>query len=168
MHVFIEEELMRVSGTSKSESAASGSRSRQDRLKRKQSATVVEWEEEWRRAMVRSFLRMDEVALTTCACGNLGNGCVCPSLELALGGSTAVVVVLTACHIIVANCGDSRAVLCRGGRAVLLSHNQMVSCQILIKIKFKAIHMTFRTVCYDIISRGKLANQNLGLYIFAL
>ncbi|KAK0597503.1 hypothetical protein LWI29_025986 [Acer saccharum] len=123
MHVFIEEELMRVSGTSKSESAASGSRSRQERLKRKQSATVVEWEEEWRRAMVRSFLRMDEVALTTCACGNLGNGCICPSLELALGGSTAVVAVLTACHIIVANCGDSRAVLCRGGRVVPLSRD---------------------------------------------
>uniref|UniRef100_A0A1D1YAG8 protein-serine/threonine phosphatase n=1 Tax=Anthurium amnicola TaxID=1678845 RepID=A0A1D1YAG8_9ARAE len=36
-------------------------------------------------------------------------------------GSTAVVAVLCSCHIIVANCGDSRAVLCRGKQPLPLS-----------------------------------------------
>lgn len=36
-------------------------------------------------------------------------------------GSTAVVAVVGACQIIVSNCGDSRAVLSRGGRAFALS-----------------------------------------------
>lgn len=36
-------------------------------------------------------------------------------------GSTAVVAVVGACQIIVSNCGDSRAVLSRGGRAIALS-----------------------------------------------
>eukprot|EP00262_Sarcandra_glabra_P000657 TRINITY_DN1079_c0_g2_i1.p1 TRINITY_DN1079_c0_g2~~TRINITY_DN1079_c0_g2_i1.p1 ORF type:complete len:552 (-),score=102.26 TRINITY_DN1079_c0_g2_i1:568-2223(-) len=36
-------------------------------------------------------------------------------------GSTAVVAILCSTHIIVANCGDSRAVLCRGKEAVPLS-----------------------------------------------
>ncbi|XP_040369775.1 probable protein phosphatase 2C 24 [Rosa chinensis] len=36
-------------------------------------------------------------------------------------GSTAVVVILSACQIIVANCGDSRAVLCRGNQVIPLT-----------------------------------------------
>ncbi|KAK2653700.1 hypothetical protein Ddye_013556 [Dipteronia dyeriana] len=106
MHVFLEEELMRVSDT--------------ESKKRKQNA-AVELEDMWRTAMVRSFLRMDEVALSTCVCGRVGDDCDCRSLQVALTGTTAVVAVLTDQHIIVADCGDSRAVLCRGGRAVLVS-----------------------------------------------
>ncbi|KAK1577553.1 hypothetical protein Q3G72_022730 [Acer saccharum] len=95
--------------------------------KRKQNAAALELEDGWKRAMVRSFLRMEEVALSTCVCGSLGDDCECRSLQVALTGTTAVVAVLTDKHIIVADCGDSRAVLCRGGRAVLLSHNQLTT-----------------------------------------
>lgn len=41
-------------------------------------------------------------------------------------GSTAVVAVVGACQIIVSNCGDSRAVLSRGGRAFALSVDHKV------------------------------------------
>ena len=41
-------------------------------------------------------------------------------------GSTAAVVVVGKEEIVVANCGDSRAVLCRGGVAVPLSRDHKV------------------------------------------
>lgn len=42
-------------------------------------------------------------------------------------GSTAVVALVCSSHIIVANCGDSRAVLCRGKEAIALSVDHKVS-----------------------------------------
>ncbi|GMI99558.1 hypothetical protein HRI_003625100 [Hibiscus trionum] len=105
MHVFVEEELMRVNHTGESEGGRD-SRSQ---------------EESWRSAMKRSFERMDAVATSTCACGSVGHRCGCHSMEVALGGTTAVAALMTSEHIVVANCGDSRAVLCRGGVAIPLS-----------------------------------------------
>jgi protein phosphatase 2C len=112
MHVLIEEELERVESTCRSgESGEFG----------------AEWEEMWRGVMKRSYERMDEVAMSTCACGSEGFQCECRPTQMILGGSTAVVAVLTPEHIIVANCGDSRAVLSRGGRAIPLSVDHKVS-----------------------------------------
>ena len=41
-------------------------------------------------------------------------------------GSTAVVALVCSSHIVVANCGDSRAVLCRGKEAMALSADHKV------------------------------------------
>ncbi|KAJ6375084.1 hypothetical protein OIU77_000116 [Salix suchowensis] len=106
MHVLIEEELARVDVT---------------RLRSESGDGGAEWEEMWRGVMKRSYERMDEVAMGTCACGSMGFKCGCHPMQMALGGSTAVVAVLSPEHIIVANCGDSRAALSRGGRAIPLS-----------------------------------------------
>ncbi|XP_039066776.1 probable protein phosphatase 2C 75 isoform X2 [Hibiscus syriacus] len=105
MHVLVEEELMRVNCNGESDRG-------------KDSRSV---EESWRSAMKRSFERMDVMATSTCACGSVGHRCGCHSMEVALGGSTAVIALLTPDHIVVANCGDSRAVLYRGGKAIPLS-----------------------------------------------
>lgn len=112
MHVFMMEELMLISGGEQGVKAA---------------------EDEWQLAMKRCFKRMDEVALGTCSCGNIGYDCGRHPAQMGLTGSTAVVAVVTADHIIVANCGDSRAVLCRAGRAVPLSVDHKVKTQLKTK-----------------------------------
>lgn len=43
-------------------------------------------------------------------------------------GSTAVVALICSSHVIVANCGDSRAVLLRGKDSIALSVDHKVSC----------------------------------------
>ena len=74
------------------------------------SESHVEWD--WRGVMEGCFRKMDsEVA---------GNAAV------RMVGSTAVVAVVALEEVIVANCGDSRAVLGRGGEAVDLSSDHKV------------------------------------------
>ncbi|XWS28791.1 hypothetical protein CRYUN_Cryun25bG0101500 [Craigia yunnanensis] len=82
----------------------------------------LEIEEEWKGAMERSFTRMDKEVIKWNET-MVGANCRCElqSPDCDAVGSTAVVAILTPDKIVVANCGDSRAVLCRKGKPVPLS-----------------------------------------------
>lgn len=69
---------------------------------------------DWCKAMCSSFMKMDRET----GIGDDGDGNTV--------GSTAAVVVVGKEEIVVANCGDSRAVLCRDGVAVPLSRDHKV------------------------------------------
>ncbi|MCL7045791.1 hypothetical protein MKW94_014693 [Papaver nudicaule] len=74
------------------------------------------WEAQWEKAFTNCFVKVDaEVS------GSV-NGSAEPVAPETVG-STAVVSVVCSSHIIVANCGDSRAVLCRGKSPVPLSED---------------------------------------------
>jgi protein phosphatase 2C len=77
----------------------------------------LEEERAWRAALERTFRRVDAMASLACACGRIVSPpCRCPlSGNSGIVGSTAVVALLVRGRLVVANCGDSRAVLCRGG-----------------------------------------------------
>lgn len=82
----------------------------------------------WEGAMERSFSRMDKEVIAWTA-NVLKANCKCElqSPQCDAVGSTAVVAILTADKVIVANCGDSRAVLCRDGKPLPLSSDHKVS-----------------------------------------
>ncbi|KAM6541850.1 hypothetical protein CsatB_006297 [Cannabis sativa] len=69
-------------------------------------------EEQWRKAFMNCFLKID---------AEVGGQASLDPIAPETVGSTAVVAVICSSHIIVANCGDSRAVLCRGKEAIALS-----------------------------------------------
>ncbi|XP_019157286.1 PREDICTED: protein phosphatase 2C 37-like [Ipomoea nil] len=81
----------------------------------------------WQEIMSRSFSKMDqeitELSNGAAAVAVPSSVCRCefqtPQCDAV--GSTAVAAVVTPDHIIVSNCGDSRAVLCRNGVAIPLS-----------------------------------------------
>ncbi|KAL4600202.1 hypothetical protein ACB092_11G181100, partial [Castanea dentata] len=77
---------------------------------------------EWKVTMEKSFDRMDKEVQESNG-PIMGSNCRCdpqtPQCDAV--GSTAVVAVVTPEKIVVSNCGDSRAVLCRNGVAVPLS-----------------------------------------------
>ncbi|CAA0838042.1 Protein phosphatase 2C 16 [Striga hermonthica] len=70
-------------------------------------------EENWRRAFTKCFLKVDDEIE--------GKKAQVEPIAPETVGSTAVVAVVCSSHIIVANCGDSRAVLCRGKEPLALS-----------------------------------------------
>lgn len=80
-------------------------------------------QEQWRKAFTGCFLKVDaEVG------GKGGAEPVAPETV----GSTAVVAIICSSHIIVANCGDSRAVLCRGKEPMALSVDHKVRALITV------------------------------------
>jgi protein phosphatase 2C len=96
--------------------------------------TTGDWESKWLTVMTQCFKRMDaEVGgfyLEEGECPASDNPRCCPEpIAPETVGTTAIVAVVGACQIIVGNCGDSRAVLSRGGVAVPLSVDHKVcSC----------------------------------------
>ncbi|XP_073276592.1 protein phosphatase 2C 50-like isoform X2 [Primulina huaijiensis] len=81
------------------------------------------WKEQWMKIFLDCFRKLDdEVGGSPEIDGDItSNPLVLPPVAPDSVGSTAVVAIVSSTHIIVANCGDSRAVLCRGKAAVPLS-----------------------------------------------
>ncbi|CAF2375831.1 unnamed protein product [Brassica napus] len=78
---------------------------------------------EWKETMAKSFQKMDREVSQRDASRSAKISCRCElqSPQCDAVGSTAVVSVVTPEKIVVSNCGDSRAVLCRNGLAIALS-----------------------------------------------
>ncbi|XP_021807127.1 protein phosphatase 2C 56-like [Prunus avium] len=70
-----------------------------------------EWQRKWETAFSIGFERADNELLEEA---------IAPEMV----GSTAVVAILSGCQIITSNCGDSRAVLCRGTETIPLTVDQ--------------------------------------------
>jgi protein phosphatase 2C len=95
----------------------------------------MEFKKQWEKAFVDSYARVDdEVGGNTMRGGGEEAGTSDAAMTLVpepvapeTVGSTAVVAVICSSHIIVSNCGDSRAVLCRGKQPVPLSVDHKVS-----------------------------------------
>ncbi|KAK3219969.1 hypothetical protein Dsin_013939 [Dipteronia sinensis] len=75
---------------------------------------IDDWRRRWEVALGRAFERVDDGLIDR---------------TLASVGSTASVVILSACQIIAANCGDSRVVLCRGKQAIPLTVDHKLNRQ---------------------------------------
>ena len=82
-----------------------------------------EWQRRWEEAFSCGFERTDNEVLTEAAAPDMV-------------GSTAVVAVLSGCQIITSNCGDSRAVLCRGTQTIPLTVDQKVKSETLNSFLF--------------------------------
>ena len=97
-----------------------------EELKRDVSDYSKLTEAEWKAAMERSFHRMD--ASVSGAGGEQSTNCRCEmqTRKSEHVGSTAVVAVVAPDCVVVSNCGDSRAVLCRGGVPIPLSSDHKV------------------------------------------
>ncbi|CAM6114017.1 unnamed protein product [Calypogeia fissa] len=117
MHQILEEEMMSVINNADSTVSASDS-----------------WDLKWKTALLTCFLRIDaEVAFghSEKPEGKAGqfreperrSGSNAKPIAPETTGSTAVVAIVSSSQLIVANCGDSRAVLSRGGHAIPLSHD---------------------------------------------
>lgn len=92
---------------------------------------TINWKEQWSKAFLNCFCRIDDEV------GGFYNETegIEPDLSAVAPeavGSTAVVAVVSPTQIIVANCGDSRAVLCRGKLPMPLSIDHKVRLVVLL------------------------------------
>ncbi|KAM3270211.1 putative protein phosphatase 2C 6 isoform X1 [Capsicum chacoense] len=69
-------------------------------------------QDQWKNAFTNCFLKVDD---------EIGGAGYHEAVAPETVGSTAIVAIVCSSHIIVANCGDSRAVLCRGKEPMALS-----------------------------------------------
>jgi protein phosphatase 2C len=74
-------------------------------------------QEQWKKALTNCFLKVDD---------EVGGKTFLEPVAPETVGSTAVVAIICSSHIIIANCGDSRAVLCRGKEPMALSVDHKV------------------------------------------
>ncbi|XVF35074.1 hypothetical protein REPUB_Repub18cG0113500 [Reevesia pubescens] len=79
-----------------------------------------EWQEQWKKAFSDCFIRVD-AEIGGVHRGTDGNKTDREPVAPETVGSTAVVAIVSSTHVIVANCGDSRAVLYRGKLPMPLS-----------------------------------------------
>ncbi|KAL2455327.1 Protein phosphatase 2C 7 [Abeliophyllum distichum] len=75
-------------------------------------------EEQWRRAFSKCFLKVDD---------EIGGKASLEPVAPETVGSTIVVAIVCSLHIVVVNCGDSKALLCRGKEPMALSMDHKVS-----------------------------------------
>jgi protein phosphatase 2C len=88
---------------------------------------------QWEKLMTDCFSKIDREVGGICPSGmcydRLSEN-ICNSCDDAISpenvGTTAVIAVVGPCQIVLANCGDSRAVLSRGGKTVSLSNDHKV------------------------------------------
>lgn len=81
-------------------------------------STKDDCQDQWKKAFTNCFLKVD---------AEVGGKVSCEPVAPETVGSTAVVAIVCSSHIIVSNCGDSRAVLCRGKEPMALSVDHKVS-----------------------------------------
>lgn len=86
---------------------------------------------QWEQVFTNCFLKVDDevggkVNMDLCDDNINTSSCTSEPIAPETVGSTAVVAVICSSHIIVANCGDSRAVLYRGKESVALSIDHKV------------------------------------------
>ncbi|OIV97696.1 hypothetical protein TanjilG_12453 [Lupinus angustifolius] len=74
--------------------------------------TKDDCQDQWKKTFTNCFLKVD---------AEVGGKAYCEPVAPETVGSTAVVAIICSSHIIVSNCGDSRAVLCRGKEPMALS-----------------------------------------------
>ena len=108
-------------------------------------------EASWKETMEQSFSRMDK-EVTDCCSGAVGvssSNCRCelqtPQCDAV--GSTAVIAVVTPDKIVVSNCGDSRAVLCRNGVAIPLSSDHKVRITHKPQLQFESFQASISGAC---------------------
>lgn len=125
MHQFVAEELRRVCTTPASECRLGGNLSLALETGSEQPVgEEATWHALVRTALERSFQRMNRLRQHTCTCGNITE-CNC-GIMILTRPVAAVVAILTAQQIVIANSGTSRAVLGRAGRSLPLAHNYQV------------------------------------------